>query len=753
MNSSFEVLDGKDDLLYLASYRCGIVIHQLVGWIGDRGRQIRTLSGREALTKFAEPAGNGEQEAARFRVGDKLGIFECDGQQRRFKILGIRKEGDFNLYLARDLDDFGLCCLKERSVTAPDQGALERQLAHEAGASLLVADHPNFLRTISAFRFRSRLIIQTEYALESGTRLDAISPDGISVAAAIMYAIQICRAMTYARGLQPDFVHGGIRPENCFVTPSGVLRLRGPNAARPEIADEVRYDVRSFAATLYEVITGVSAFDRFKSEIRSSNSKLDRSKTELLSDRGAPDGLVDLIHDCLAGGSEPAELSFKLLEERLTKILCGTYGLDFPDCAVLTPSREDLIRRAKSLASLGLIEQAVDCINSATDRFGPKADLLAVRAIISCGGTNLDEAVDSSAAALKTGSDQFVVLLARAQVLLAQGKTDHAEKFLQRALELNPYNCVALNLLGQVFLEKEHLREAWICFDQSVTIDASQFEPLDGLVTIDLKTGNFQKALAKARRAVDLDPERAGSQLLLGDAYKALGKRVEAVNAYKAAVLTGSGDRRFSRAFVRACRELCADQKDPMPASQFRLLIEGTRLLARPKVNREQAGRFACKLLDLIRTDGFDPQRLFYFDVILGKISTKLESRIAERIGCELSAIWGVVRDCDFGEHVFGALGSCFFHVRDFDNCRQVFSYMLDRFGPSGDSYRHLAACSELSGDLHVCLKFYMKARQLNDCERTRANIVRVRSKLLAMKNSREEIHTSRKWQSQTPLL
>ncbi|QQS41985.1 MAG: tetratricopeptide repeat protein [Acidobacteriota bacterium] len=753
LNSSFEVLDGRDDLLYLASYRCGIGIHHLVGWIGDRGRQIRSLAGREALGGFEGFADTSGNEDARFRIGEKLSVFERDGRQKRFKILGIRKESNLNVYLARDLDDFDLCCLTESSLSARDQEASDEQLVRSAALALRLADHPNFIRTISAFRFRGRLMVQTEFPLEAGKCLKGLRPNGNSAETTVNYGIQICRAMAHAQKSLPGFVHGSIRPENCFVSPEGTVRLGGFHTSRTDIKDDSGEDVRSFAATLYEILTGESAFgdERPAGKIVRPDNKIRCS--DLPSVKGAPDALVQLIRESLSADSTGIFTDFSELEGELTSILREEFEKELSKPLFRVPSKEDVVRRANSLASVGLIEEALNCIDVAAERFVSDADLYAVRAVVTCCAPRLNEAVESSAIAIKSGSDRFVVLLARARVLLAQGKSEAAEKYLQRALEREPYNCVALNLLGNVYLEKGYLREAWICFDQSVKLDGSQIDPLEGLVKIDLRTGNFGKAKTKARRAIDLDPQRAESHKMLGDATRALGDHVAAVGSYKAAVACGKGERSFARAYVRSCHEMCAEKGIPSNASQLRLLIEGTRLHGKKEVGREEAARFAAGLRGLVRENRFDPCSLFFFDRILAKIARKVDRRLVRLLDRELEAIWFLIRDCESAQHVLGSLGRSFFHLGNTEKSREVFVQLLQRFGPDETAFRHIAACFELEGDLSGCLKFYKKAQQCFDSESIRANIYRVRSKLTDRKHPPNNISISRKLHSQTPLL
>ncbi|MCO6509267.1 MAG: tetratricopeptide repeat protein [Aridibacter famidurans] len=753
LNSSFELLDGRDDLLYLASYRCGIRIHHLVGWIGDTGRQIRSLSGRDALARFAGFTDSNGTEDARFRIGERLSVFERDGRLQRFKILGVRREGDLNIYLARDLDNFNLCSLKENSLSAFDPGTSDQQLAHSAALSLQLADHPNFVSTISAFRLRGRLVVQTDYPLENAICLGEIEPNGIPVATAVKYAIQICRAMAHAHTVFEGFVHGSLKPSNCYVTPEGLLKLGGLETARAGQTDDGSFDIRSFALMLCEFLSGAAPleYERFKGKVGPDEGT--EPVAELTFKNDIPEALVRLIKECLVSGSEEVRTSFSVLEEKLTEILRIEFEEDPPEPIFCAPTRGDLVRRAKSLASVGREEEATKCIDAAIERFGPEADLYAVRAVVTCCGPRLSEAVDASASALKSGSDRFIVLLSRARVLLAQGRSEAAEKFLKRALNLEPYNCVALNMLGEVYLEKGYLREAWICFDQSVKIEGSQIDPLEGLARIDLRTGSFQKAIAKANQVIDLDPHRASSHKILGDAFRELGNLVEAVGSYKAAVQTGKGERGFSRAFVRACHDLCSKQGIPSKAPQLRYLIEGTRLYARKKVGKQEADRFAARLLGIVRADGFEPGSIFYFDGVLAMIAPIVDRRYARQLNRELTAIWDMIRDCNAEQHVLNSLGRCLYQLGNVRKCLEVFEHSLERFGPDENSFRHIAACFETEGDLDKCLKFYRKAQECADSESIRANLNRVKSKLTARKYLPKNTSISQKLQSQAPLL
>lgn len=792
LNSSFEVLDGRDDLLYLASYRCGIVLHQLGGWLGDKGRRVRRPSAWNSRIPFYALGESASGDSARFRAGEKLSVFQADGQHKRFKIHFSRDLGLANRYLVRDLDDLTLYCLKESSAIAVDRPENVRKLYSEAAISLLLGNHPNIIRTISVFELRGRLMIQTECDAETGKSLEALAENGVSLARALEFAIQICRAMSHARRVLPDFTHGGITLRNCFVTSEEVLKIGGFESAsanvegvsssltakaeqrestsgftatdkdpsnqdsgsmRPDRSLDERRDLISFGATLLELIAGRSPFGSRKAADSDSGRDVSRHHLGILSEKGAPTELVDLIGRCLKG--EPGQESdvFRELEKKLAAILKRISDREIPEFTVSLTSEEEFVERARSLALVGCIDEAAKCIDSAMETFGASAELYAVRAIVTCCGPRVDDAVEASAEALKLGSDRFIVLLARAKVLLAQGKLNAAEKFLERALELKPYNCVALNLLGKVFLKKGNLREAWICFDQSMAIDNSQIEPLEGLATIDLRTGNEKKAIRKAKRAVRLDPHRAILHRLLGDAYAARDRTAEAVNAYKEAILTGKADRNASRAFMDACRRLYRVGGRRMHYRQLRTLVEGTRLLGRERIENAEAGKFARRLVSVIGKDSHDIEFVFFFDAVIGKIASRLDRPVAEELELLLLSGRDLSADRQHEEYLLDSIGKCHFHLGNLRECRAVLERRIAMFGPNETSSRYIAACLEMEGDLRECLKFYKKARKFSDCESTRANIDRVRSKLRDVTRTPQNVSSIRNWQGQTPLL
>ena len=112
---------------------------------------------------------------------------------------------------------------------------------------------------------------------------------------------------------------------------------------------------------------------------------------------------------------------------------------------------------------------------------------------------------------------------------------DTARALLEELRTLNPDNPEYPLLLGAVYERLNQPDKAQSQYEDARRLLKSEGAFYTQRASAYLQVGLFEKALADARRAVELAPESEEAYFYLGNAYEALGKRPEALAAYQRA--------------------------------------------------------------------------------------------------------------------------------------------------------------------------------------------------------------------------
>lgn len=147
-------------------------------------------------------------------------------------------------------------------------------------------------------------------------------------------------------------------------------------------------------------------------------------------------------------------------------------------------------------------------------------------------------------AALATRSRNEAMVLASAAAFDAAGLFDDARPLLERVIEIDPSNALALNQLGYTLAERNvELPAALSYLERANRLRPEDGGILDSLAWVYFRLGRFAEAEPLARRAIEL--AGAGAVLLdhLGDILWALGKKEEAIEQWRLAYWNaGEGD-------------------------------------------------------------------------------------------------------------------------------------------------------------------------------------------------------------------
>lgn len=149
--------------------------------------------------------------------------------------------------------------------------------------------------------------------------------------------------------------------------------------------------------------------------------------------------------------------------------------------------------------------------------------------------TAYQRALDIDAA---QGRPSWAHLFLKAGALDRSGDWAGAKALLHKANEIDPRQPIVLNYLGYGMLDRgEDLPEAQALIERASGLDPNDAAIADSLGWLYYKRGNFTGAIAALERAVSGDPGQSVINEHLGDAYWAVGRRIEARYAWRAALV------------------------------------------------------------------------------------------------------------------------------------------------------------------------------------------------------------------------
>jgi predicted Zn-dependent protease len=120
------------------------------------------------------------------------------------------------------------------------------------------------------------------------------------------------------------------------------------------------------------------------------------------------------------------------------------------------------------------------------------------------------------------------------QVELGEGKLDEALTEFRHEASINPMYGPIYDRLGDAYMQKNDFEKAQDALNQALLLEPDATGPYILLGQVLLKEDNPATAAIYLKRAVQMDPENEFSHYLLGQAYRDLGKKQEAIGEFQA---------------------------------------------------------------------------------------------------------------------------------------------------------------------------------------------------------------------------
>ncbi|MCA0963486.1 tetratricopeptide repeat protein [Salipiger bermudensis] len=274
------------------------------------------------------------------------------------------------------------------------------------------------------------------------------------------------------------------------------------------------------------------------------------------------DGIAEVFYTLAGALANEAEDDFTLLYARIAQYLRPDHSgailmtaslleqlqqFDLAVAAYKQVPRDDSsyyaaeLGRAEALRSSGKVDAAVEVLEQLAETHGSQATVQSALGDMMRQLERYDEAVDAYDAALATFEDEnpslWFLHYARGISNERLEKWDAAESDFRKALELNPGQPQVLNYLGYSLVEQhEKLDEALSMIEEAVAAQPQSGYIIDSLGWALYKLGRYEESVVHMERAAELMAVDPVVNDHLGDAYWAVGRKLEAEFQWKRAL-------------------------------------------------------------------------------------------------------------------------------------------------------------------------------------------------------------------------
>ena len=224
-------------------------------------------------------------------------------------------------------------------------------------------------------------------------------------------------------------------------------------------------------------------------------------------------------------------LSASLLEQMENyELATDTYNRISPDDPAFSSAE---MGRADALRNSGRVDAAIEVLQHLTRSEPENPTVHITLGDTLRGEERYDEATGAYDAAIALyddpGQSQWLVFFARGITHERSDRWELAEADFRKALELNPGQPQVLNYLGYSFVEMGiNIDEALTLIEEAVAAQPDSGYIIDSLGWVQFRMGQFGDAVTNLERAAELMPVDPIVNDHLGDAFWAVGRKIEA---------------------------------------------------------------------------------------------------------------------------------------------------------------------------------------------------------------------------------
>ena len=162
----------------------------------------------------------------------------------------------------------------------------------------------------------------------------------------------------------------------------------------------------------------------------------------------------------------------------------------------------------------------------------------------------------------------------KAEIFVAQGRFEDAEREYLGALELKPGSTAILISLGDLQREQRNYQAALDWYTKALTTGSSNYDALYGAGASHWQLDQREEAARRFRQALNADPSSLAAKLALGKALVALGKGPEAIGMLEEVARADSHVRVVQLLLSKAYQAAGRDREAAQARERLKLLIK-----------------------------------------------------------------------------------------------------------------------------------------------------------------------------------